>query len=303
MDFYFSDFSKYRSQLMGISIILIMLFHAGILRSGFVGVEFFLVISAIGLYFSLSKNQDKPAFYKKRFTRVLPAYFLVAVPFFLCIQEFDIGDFLINLSGLCILRYEPYFWFVGLILLCYLIAPFYFKFLKHKYSIFCPFIVLVICFCLGLLFPSLELMLNRFAIFLLGFHLAEFVYNKKVIHVDSRLVVPICLIAFLVMMIVGGMPIYTGVKKIVFFFLTIPALVGFVIILKHCPSFILQLLAFMGGITLEIYLLHERVCLRLLMMKYGMTMSAVLSFPLCILLAVLLNKIIQWINKHLFSSK
>ena len=153
---------------MGVSIILIMLFHAGILRSGFVGVEFFLMISAIGLYFSLSKNQDKSAFYKKRFARVLPAYFIVAIPYFLCIQEFDIINYLINLTGLCILRYEPYFWFIGQILLCYLIAPFYFKLLKHKYSMFYPFIVLVACFCLGLLLPSLEIMLNRFAVFLLG---------------------------------------------------------------------------------------------------------------------------------------
>ena len=102
MKFDFSDFSKKRSQLMGISMLLIMIFHCGLyLNSRYtpfcvVGVEFFLVISAIGLFFSLSKNQDKLSFYKKRVLRILPTYLIVAAPYFAHNQKFEIGNYLFN---------------------------------------------------------------------------------------------------------------------------------------------------------------------------------------------------------------
>ena len=62
--------SKYRSQVMGIAILWIILFHAKaqgikiphmqflnyILNHGNLGVEIFLFVSGIGMYFSLSKG-------------------------------------------------------------------------------------------------------------------------------------------------------------------------------------------------------------------------------------------------------
>lgn len=62
--------SKYRTQLMGLAMLLILIFHTGIdvksvnvIRSikdiGDVGVDIFLLLSGIGLYFSYSKNNDK----------------------------------------------------------------------------------------------------------------------------------------------------------------------------------------------------------------------------------------------------
>ena len=305
MKFDFTDFSKKRSQLMGISILLIMIFHCGLyLNSRFtpfcvVGVEFFLVISAIGLFFSLSKNTDKLSFYKKRVLRILPTYFIVAAPYFAHNQKFEIGNYLFNLSGLCIIDDQRYFWFIGQILICYLIAPFYFGVMKYKLSILIPFITLVVCYYLGLLFPSLAIMLNRFAIFFLGFHLAALVYNKKV--VNSWLVLPICVLYIVLIPIIGNMQIYEGIQRTAYFFLSIPALAGMVMLLNKCPSFIDKCLVFVGGITLEIYLLHERICLRIMQLVLGPLLGAFMSIPLCIVMAYLLSRLMKKVNQYLFS--
>lgn len=84
----------YRGELMGLAILLILTFHAflytsasedlkAITRMGRIGVDIFLILSAIGLYFSLKKNSSLSIFYKRRFVRILPTYLLLATPYFL----------------------------------------------------------------------------------------------------------------------------------------------------------------------------------------------------------------------------
>lgn len=83
------DFSRYRSSMFGLSIIGIMVFHYFehirsahlLLKSeqfwdyyiGSTGVDFLLFLSGMGLFYSLTKNDDICQFYKKRLVRILPA--------------------------------------------------------------------------------------------------------------------------------------------------------------------------------------------------------------------------------------
>lgn len=300
MVFDFYDFSRYRPQLMGISMIFIMLFHAKLLPSGNVGVEFFLLISAIGLYFSLSKNAHIKSFYEKRVIRILPTYLIVAIPYFLYINkdDFSIANYLIDLSGLCIFKSHKTFWFIGQILVCYLLAPFYFKLLKYKYSIIAPFVTLVVCFMLGQCFPDLEIMLSRFAIFFLGFHIAELVFIKK--QIRSAMILPIGLLAVIAIIAISYAPWYVGCKRALYFFLTVPALMLFIIVLKKCPKSIHNALIFIGGLTLEIYMLHEQMYIRILYPLFGDIVGAILSFPLSIFAAYYLNKLVNvFVNNKL----
>ena len=293
MMFDFYDFSRYRTQLMGISMIFIMLFHTELFLSGNIGVEFFLLISAIGLFFSLKKNDQIKSFYKKRFIRILPTYLIVAIPFFLYINSdsFSIEDYLLDLSGLCIFKSRKTYWFIGQILVCYMLAPFYFKLLKYKYSIIAPFITLVVCYMLGMCFHDLEIMLSRFAIFFLGFHIAELVFYKK--QIRSALILPIGLFAIIAIIAMSYVPLYVGSKRVLFFFLTVPALMLFIIVLNKCPQSIHKALIFIGGLTLEIYMLHEQMYKRILYPFFGDIVGAVLSFPLCIFVAYYLNKVVN----------
>lgn len=88
--------SKYRGVIYGFSIIYIVLFHGiaidkgnysfGIptlhwlqdfLIMGNIGVDIFLLLSGICLYFSFQKNDNAYAFMKKRLARVVPSAYIV----------------------------------------------------------------------------------------------------------------------------------------------------------------------------------------------------------------------------------
>ena len=81
--------SKYRTHIMGAAMMWIMWFHSAyagksevfhfIHNIGFFGVDMFLMVSGLGLYFSMRKSKSMGEFYKKRAVRILPAYLIVTV--------------------------------------------------------------------------------------------------------------------------------------------------------------------------------------------------------------------------------
>ena len=85
--------SRYRAPLMGFAMVWVMLFHAtdlelghplpdGIRAAGFGGVDIFILLSAMGLVLSLSRReQDYSSFMARRAGRILPAYYLVVIPY------------------------------------------------------------------------------------------------------------------------------------------------------------------------------------------------------------------------------
>ena len=282
---------------MGISIVTIMLFHAfgrsHLFAWGSVGVEFFLVISAIGLYFSLSRDQRLFPYYGRRLMRILPAYLIVAVTYYLLMDwgNLEWGRFLYNLSGLCILEGRLDFWFIDLIIVCYLLAPFYYRLMKHKHSIVLPFVTLAVCFALGLRFASLEIALNRLAIFFMGLHLARWVHEKRRIQVPGLRL--LCLVAFLMIVAVNLVGCYVGFRRVAYFFLSIPVMMGCVILLKKTPQPVHAGLTFMGAMSLELYMVHERISLYMLLGQMDYIIRGIISFPIAILLAYLLHKALR----------
>ena len=80
---------------MGFAMIIVMLFHAplpskdlyyGLMRCGNNGVDMFLFLSGIGLWFSWTKNEESLYFslshflnfYYRRFLRLYPAWLIIA---------------------------------------------------------------------------------------------------------------------------------------------------------------------------------------------------------------------------------
>ena len=85
------DISRFRAEHMGMAIIFIMLFHVplpradefyGLYRMGNIGVDIFLFLSGLGLWFSWCKTDGKDfwhsyiLFYFKRLLRIYPAWFM-----------------------------------------------------------------------------------------------------------------------------------------------------------------------------------------------------------------------------------
>lgn len=88
--------SEKRRSLMGIAIISIVLFHyfedltrmqltitpmTKLFRYGNIGVDMFLYISGIGLYYSYNRDNNRRNFYKKRFKKIMIPYFIISTPF------------------------------------------------------------------------------------------------------------------------------------------------------------------------------------------------------------------------------
>ena len=297
------DFSTYRPVLMGVAILFIMASHT-IGRFGLygnIGVEWFLIASAIGQFFSLKKDDDTLSYFKRRLVRLLPAYLIVTIPFFLIRYPFSLGEYLIRLSGLnLIFLWERTFWFVSLIFICYLIAPFYYKVIvRYKTSFIIPFILTAIIFPLSFHLPRTEILVTRIPIFLLGMNLGKLVYEDRAID-GIKKCMP-CYIAAVVAMAAVVLVNYIGVRvqyqRLTYFFCGIPSLFFILWIVRNIP-FVQKPLAFLGSISYEIYLLHESIvfalCLKLPVPKL---VSAILSYVIAVSLAYLLHRAVNAIVK------
>ena len=157
MTYNLSDLSTYRTQMMGIATLMIIICHscaskvimpsflAYLFRFGNIGVDIFLFLSGIGLYYSLSKNnlnskEDYMSFYKRRIYRIYIPYLMVFIPsclVFMLLGEYSVCDSIFCLSTLEYWLFHRGAWFVSLIVLLYLVAPFLYRALigKHKWII------------------------------------------------------------------------------------------------------------------------------------------------------------------------
>lgn len=147
--------SVYRNELFGLAIISIILFHYSydvwhgvytakidisvmhglkysvllyyyLIRS--IGVELFLFLSGMGLWYSMSENGDVKRFYKKRMQRVLIPYFIVALAFWsardLYFQDGSLIDVIKDTMFITLFTDGTHMiWFICLILILYLIFP------------------------------------------------------------------------------------------------------------------------------------------------------------------------------------
>ena len=85
--------SQYRSELMGVAMLWVMLFHSfdldlgvpllnAVRAAGFGGVDIFILLSSVGLTMSFTRReQDYTTFMLRRAGRILPAYYTVMIPY------------------------------------------------------------------------------------------------------------------------------------------------------------------------------------------------------------------------------
>ncbi|MDA3802070.1 acyltransferase [Lactobacillus delbrueckii] len=198
------DFSRYRSSMFGLSIIGIMVFHHFehirsahlLLKSeqfwdyyiGSTVVDFFLFLSGMGLFYSLTKNDDICQFYKKRLVRILPAYLLVSMPFFAW-RDFihlhtGILTFIRDLLFLNFIDHaDTTYWFIFFIIVMYLLFPLLFKFLDtasqgKRFLRLLAVLAIYALFSWGLfalnpvIFGNVSIALARVPIFVLGCYFA-----------------------------------------------------------------------------------------------------------------------------------
>ena len=198
--------SKYRSELMAVAILWIMTFHVvelkhnqlplvitdlyGVLFHGYIGVEIFLLLSGIGLYYSMQKDRDIWHFYKKRLNRLIVPYLTISILFFgyhdLVISN-NGGEFLKDLSMYSFwAEGDRAVWFIALLIPLYLMYPLVFKVVISNHF-WLKIIFLITLTYIGMMilkiedskaYMKIEIALTRIPIFFIGGGVGRLVYEK-----------------------------------------------------------------------------------------------------------------------------
>lgn len=273
--------SEARNFIYGIAIIWIMFFHCGlrpvtatfnaIKGYGDCGVEIFFFLSGICLFFSFDKDRNPVAFYKRRFLKILPPYLIVYGIVFMCIDlvpTFNIGQFLLDYSLLDFwfhgLGRAP--WFVEAIIVFYLAYPliynlFFGETKQRSIKLIAFFAVVIVLGWLLIKYRSyLNIFTIRIPIFILGCFFGKFVH-------DDYGVKPWHLL-LLAVFFGGSLALFLTFRSIwwlrnlFFVFLALSLILvlsGLYKLFNRFAPILNKPIVFLGGLTLEIYLCHEKI--------------------------------------------
>lgn len=145
----YAALSKYRTELMGAAMLWVMLFHAQDLvlgvplldwvrATGFGGVDIFILLSSMGLVYSLSRReQPYGEFMARRASRVMPAYLVMIIPYTLwkvLLGEAQPSALFWNatLSYYWTRPKGAFNWYVSALMIFYALTPAVFRFLKER---------------------------------------------------------------------------------------------------------------------------------------------------------------------------
>ena len=219
LNFKLVDISTYRDCIMGVAILWIITYHyefegllAKITDKGFVGVDMFIFVSGFGLFYSMAKNNDVLAFYRKRVIRIIPMYYIMGLINEIATMHFTLGDFMWKYSTLGFWTDGNYGfgWFIPSIIALYLFYPFIHRTIFNKENIETKVLIIIFSICsffiiYDVLYKSIIsvdhfLLLYRLPIFLGGAFFAYKLFSAKETNnqflLISIFVLPLVLIRF-----------------------------------------------------------------------------------------------------------
>lgn len=262
---------------MGVASLMIIACHASashvlmpdwlnmVLDYGNVGVDIFLFLSGVGLYYSFKKTPIQSIigvknYLNKRSSRIFIPYWLVYLPYcivLLLLRQYTIGDSLMCLGAIEYWFYHRGAWFVSLILILYLFAPLLFTILnsKFKWIYVLLFIVAISIICqLPLGEPhnnniiyNIQFALSRVPSFIVGMAVGDLCQeNKKISSVWLFL-----------LFVIGLLSIKSFPNRGCAIWMTIPFVLYLILLIIKVLAtnvWINKILTFMGIISLESYL-------------------------------------------------
>ncbi len=324
--------SRYRGALYGLFMVWIFLFHVQdglegmkvsryalqhVVTSGNFGVDAFLFLSGISLYFAMQKRGGcVRRFYAGRFTRILVVYRIFSLPYFA----------LLNLTGLetaaetwqQITFTRPggsAMWFLGCIALCYALYPALYRLIVRGQKALCLLLTALYIILLAIWntlnpegFAVLEIMFCRFPVFVLGALAGPLVYEKK--PVRPALLVVLLLPLFARDLIETPLRLYPAldvyrdlIHRLFGSLQAVGVVFLLVLLLRYLEGGRLyRWLSAFGGITLEFYVVH--IAVRKVLRAFlgwqphrwlGVLAFIFVYFVLSLLGALLLHRLLNWL--------
>ncbi|MGM9614972.1 MAG: acyltransferase [Oscillospiraceae bacterium] len=341
----FSSMNRYRTELMGFAAIWIALLHSyaegplqgvsipvisSLMNRGNLGVEIFLILSGIGLYYSMSKDSRALPFYKKRLSRVVMPWLIVSAPYWLIrahiTNHMTVKWLLLNWTGLSFfLDGTTTVWYVVFILVMYLVYPLVFRLQKKKPELVLLLAVLVVMANMLLfllssgIYKRYEIALTRIPVFLMGSYLGGILSdrdnksNQKRLYLVMTYAVAAAVIFLLRGTIRAGHPSLS-----VMFYRYGGAGIAMLVMLVLCCLFerfngsrLRSILAFFGTMSLEFYLVNvfvRNLTLSTELIHYGPGVLSCLAagtaiFGVSVLIGWLFSKGVSAVRRLISSGK
>ena len=345
--------SSQRGRLMGAAMLMVVLFHVGgarhdtlfycLSRCGNVGVDVFLFLSGIGLWFSWSKIRSKSrvkddglrndaggdategraslkslsAFFRRRYARVYPAWLVVACIFYL--PRFFDGRLSALDTALSIAinwgfwqHDELTFWFVPAIMALYTVAPAYMELIRrHPECRLMPVAAMVLCVLVQYWPPlhsavgHIEIFTSRIPIFLIGINMGQAVMERRPIkRAGWGMVLAIFALSALACVnfedgLRGRFPLF--LERMVYIPLAVSMSLLLARLMEPMPRWAGAPLAFVGAVSLEIYLIHAQfVLLPVQRWHLGYWPTAIAVVAASALLGWLLHKAVGIVTSKIY---
>lgn len=283
-DIELQNISRYRGELMGAAMLFVILFHVGLPREdafyglrriGNIGVDMFLFLSGVGLWFSWTKRPSLKHFFTRRYLRIYPAWLIIAclfyIPDFLGPRQFStniidlLGDVLINWDFW--LHDELSFWYIPATMMLYLFAPAYMQLIiKHPVYRWLPVVMIMWCILVQYVTPihaavgHLEIFWSRVPIFFIGINFGKAVKEKRCMDGASLwLIVLVFVMAFASSVFLeqvrhGQFPLF--IERMLYIPLTVTVILLLNRVFRRTPKWFNATFREVGALSLEAYLIH-----------------------------------------------
>lgn len=326
----FGLISKYRGELMGLAIVFIVLFHVplgrasefyGLYRMGNIGVDIFFFLSGMGLWFAWQKNPSTGRFLRRRFVRIYPSWLVMAtlfyLPDYLGPRKYSssfadlLGDILINKDFW--LHDELTFWYIPATMALYIIAPFYMRLLRRNRDC-CWTAALMMLWCVAVQWVSpvheavghIEIFWSRVPIFLIGINIGSLVMERRRVEGSAAWLVLAAFLAslatcmYLEQTLHGRFPLF--IERMLYIPLTVSFCLLTPLLLEKSPQWLLRAVAWIGGLSLEIYLIHCHFVMKQVQQLHaGYWLTALLTLCATLPLAWLLHRMAAAVQRKGFS--
>lgn len=322
-DIELANISRYRGELMGAAMLFVILFHVGLSRTdpfyglrrcGNVGVDIFLFLSGVGLWFSWTRNPSLRHFFTRRMLRIYPAWILLSSLFY--VTDYlshpgggyspNIVHLVCNIAfGLSFWRIgDLSFWYVPATLVLYAIAPAYMQLIRrHPVYRWLPIVAVLWCVIVQWVMPvhhavgHLEIFWSRVPVFLIGINFGTYVKSKAQLDGASIWMVLLLFVStlatclYLEQVTHGRFPLY--VERMIYIPFTVTCILMLNRVFRRTPGWFNAAFRTVGALSLEAYLIHLHFVLVLIERHHlGYWPTALLTIIITVPLAWMLHWIV-----------
>lgn len=303
---------------MGIAIIIIMLFHLEMINDsmaprlffwGNSGVDVFLLLSGLGIYFSLAKSgQCLQSYYLKRFIRIYVPFLLMIFPiatYALWKGNIPLNVYIVRLLGIsAFFEGNKGYWYITACVVCYSFAPLLIVWINEKtfYTILLSFIL---CYGIATVCFTAEILFTRIPMFVIGMWIGKMCYNKdfsKGYNIIPLIGCALVCFAFLVANIKFiSFPNICDklLERLSLGLFAMPISLLIALCAGVCPGWFKKVIEYCGAKSLELYLCHLPIFHICEMLFDNLYLYIILSFVITFILTHVLYLVSNFLIKKI----